>query len=307
MNVQCNLTAVVVTFNRRPLLELCLLALANQTRKPDRVLIVDNASTDETRDWLQSWLPHHLPEGEVLALEVNSGGAGGFAAGMKAAVAGGADWIWMMDDDAEPETKALSILLDAVVTDEAIYGSIATHNGIELCWPLFGTDGEEVAGVRDTSRVTSVVALPFLGILVSRRVIETIGYPNADYFLAGDDTEYCFRARGCGIPVMAVGGSVLRHPTSHYYRFGVGRFAPVCFRMPPWKRYYDVRNRLLTSAGEGLGPMVLKTLPATMLRLLATLLHEPQRLQQTKAYLAGVIDGLRGMKGKRHPRWRLDA
>jgi len=307
MTVKRRLTTIVVTFNRRCLLERCLLALANQTSKSDRVLIVDNASTDGTRAWLQSWLPQHLPEGEVLALEVNAGGAGGFAAGMEAAVAGGAEWIWMMDDDAEPQASALSALLHEVVTDEAIYGSIATHNGIELCWPLFGVDGREVIAIKDAPRIAEVVALPFLGILISRRVVETVGYPNADYFLAGDDTEYCFRARARGIPVMAVGGSVLVHPASHYYRFGIGRCAPVCFRMPPWKRYYDVRNRLLTSAQNGFVPMLLRTVPATVLRLLATLIHEPQRLQQTRAYLAGMVDGLRGLKGKRHPRWRLGA
>jgi len=172
---------------------------------------------------------------------------------------------------------------------------------------LVGIDGSEVVSVADLPESKDVTALPFLGILISRWVVDAIGYPDADYFLAGDDTEYCFRARALGIPVTAIGGSVLHHPASHYYRFGIGRLAPVCFRMPPWKRYYDVRNRLLTSAQRGVTPMLVKTVPATVLRLLATLVNEPHRLRQTKAYLAGMVDGLRGIKGKRHQRWRLGA
>ncbi len=81
--------AVVVTYNRRPLLEECLQALGAQERPVDRVLVVDNASTDGTAAFVRN----EHPEVQLLALAENEGGAGGFHEGLKAAHAAGADWI----------------------------------------------------------------------------------------------------------------------------------------------------------------------------------------------------------------------
>ncbi len=45
-----SVTAVVVTYNRAALLAECLDAIAAQTHRPSRVVVVDNASTDDTAD-----------------------------------------------------------------------------------------------------------------------------------------------------------------------------------------------------------------------------------------------------------------
>lgn len=302
------ITAIIVTYNRRTLLHRCLTAIASQTYKLNRVLVIDNASTDDTRDWLKSWLPVNLPQSRLIAIPSNTGGAGGFATGMQTALLDeDCDWVWMMDDDAEPAHDALSVLVDTLDDDASIYGSIATPGNGSLCWPLFSTSGLEFNALSDIPSKVEVAALPFLGILVPRTAINAIGLPDASYFIAGDDTEFCFRARKNGIPIIAVGNSHLIHPPSEYYRFGFGAFSPVCFRIAPWKRYYDVRNRILTSSKLGTFHVWTKTLPATALRLTATLVHEPNRWEQFRAYYAGVFDGLRGLKGQRHLHWKLGA
>ena len=80
-----------------------------QSRDPDAVIVVDNASTDGTAAAVRAQFPAvHLAE-----LTSNSGGAGGFAYGMALALAGGADLIWLMDDDTVPEPGALRALLAA--------------------------------------------------------------------------------------------------------------------------------------------------------------------------------------------------
>ena len=229
----------------------------------------------------------------------------GFAAGMRQAFALGAEAVWMMDDDAAPEKDALRELMDIYGSEPAIYGSIAITPEGRLCWPLVTTDGHSFDHVDAIPREVSVGALPFLGILIPRSVADEIGYPETGYFLAGDDTEYCFRARDQGMAIHAAGGSRILHPPSEYYRFGIGSMAPFCFRMPPWKRYYDVRNRILTMRRHGLLHVLTRTLPGTLLRLMGSLINEPQKLRQLQAYAAGTLDGLGGKLGMRHGLWHI--
>ena len=46
--------AIVVTYNRVNLLKECITALRNQTHKPDAILVINNGSTDDTAQWLQT-------------------------------------------------------------------------------------------------------------------------------------------------------------------------------------------------------------------------------------------------------------
>ena len=91
--------AVVVTWNRRDLLEESLAALAAQTLAPAAVVVVDNASTDGTTDLLRERYAHL----EVVHLTANTGGAGGFAAGIERALTYGPDLVWLLDDDTVPD------------------------------------------------------------------------------------------------------------------------------------------------------------------------------------------------------------
>ena len=49
-----NVTVIVVTYNRLPLLKQCLAALRAQTVQGFTVLLVDNASTDGTADYIKT-------------------------------------------------------------------------------------------------------------------------------------------------------------------------------------------------------------------------------------------------------------
>src|SRR5947209_6687626 len=101
--------AVVVTFNRKALLEQNLAALDASKPKPDHVLVIDNASTDGTPEMVRE----KFPWADLRTLPENVGGAGGFHAGMQTAYDGGAEWIWLMDDDTIPQPDSLAKLLAA--------------------------------------------------------------------------------------------------------------------------------------------------------------------------------------------------
>src|ERR1044072_8228547 len=76
--------AVVVTHDRRDLLAEALTAIGAQTRVPDVVVVVDNASSDGTAELLES----RFPGVDLVRLPYNTGGAGGFAAGIRSALLG---------------------------------------------------------------------------------------------------------------------------------------------------------------------------------------------------------------------------
>lgn len=103
-----NVTAIVVTYNRLPLLKQCLAALRAQTVQGFTVLLVDNASTDGTADYIKTLA---MPGLVCRNPGENLGGAGGFAYGIRAAAELGCEAVWIMDDDTLPEPDALAALL----------------------------------------------------------------------------------------------------------------------------------------------------------------------------------------------------
>lgn len=109
--IKNRVAAVVVTYNRAEMLRQCLMSLQKQTMPCD-ILVVDNASTDDTQALVQRAAQHdasifYRNTGE------NLGGAGGFNFGMRWAVEAGYAFVWVMDDDCFPEPVALEKLLDA--------------------------------------------------------------------------------------------------------------------------------------------------------------------------------------------------
>src|SRR5690348_6282243 len=87
--------AVVVTMHRRELLADSLKVLGAQSRPPDHVIVVDNGPDQPAADVVAAC---PVPT-TYLASHHNLGGAGGFALGMLHALAMGAEWIWLADDD----------------------------------------------------------------------------------------------------------------------------------------------------------------------------------------------------------------
>ena len=300
------ITAIIVTYNRKKLLERCLSAITTQTRRPDAVLVIDNASTDGTPAWLHKWMPLHLPQATLIALDQNTGGAGGFAAGMKLAFENGAEWVWMMDDDAEPHPEALEQLMRVATDPSHVYGSLAVC-GDETSWltTVLNPPLGEVERPEDVPEHAEVQSLPFLGFLIHRDLVARIGLPDTGYFIAADDVEYCIRAQRAGAKIIMAGRSRIEHPKSRPYKVKVLGRTLTCLALPPWKRYYDTRNRLLIARRHYGIKLFTQTIPGSLVRLFAALWQEPDRPAQLRAFCAGFWDGLWGIKGKRHEKWGI--
>jgi glycosyltransferase involved in cell wall biosynthesis len=301
-----SVTAVVVTYNRKALLSRCLDALVRQTRRLDCIVIVDNASTDGTRDLLHSegWLS--LPEVELLALDSNTGGAGGFFAGVKRARNKGTDWIWMMDDDAEPRLDALTELMNAARSPANVYGSLPT-DGNETSWlvTLLGSSPKTTSVIEDIPDQANVRMLPFLGFFIHRDLVDKIGFPDPDFFIAADDVEYCVRARNAGAQIVVASKSRIEHPKSRPYQVKVLGHPITVLGLPPWKRYYDTRNRLLIARKYYGTKLFTQTIPGSLVRVAVILAKEPRRLAQLRAFFAGFVDAMLNRKGRRHDLWGI--
>ncbi|GAA3944344.1 glycosyltransferase family 2 protein [Pseudoclavibacter caeni] len=236
--------AVVVTYNRLEKLKKVLAALERQTRRPDALVLLDNASTDGTREFLDAY-QGPFDRIDVTHLSVNTGGAGGFSAGMNRGYALGADFVWVMDDDGYPEPEALERLeagYQAAVQVSGpnvpfacsmvkfIDGTICEMNNPVPTWDW----GRALAlGVN----VVTVERCSFVSVLIPRWVLEMYGLPYKEYFIWFDDAEYTTRiSRTC--PGVQVLDSVVIHD--------MGRNKGVNFGMidehNAWKFRHGIRN-----------------------------------------------------------------
>lgn len=236
--------AVVVTFNRLEKLKTVLASIEAQSYAPTRLIVVDNASTDGTGEYLAG-LESTL-DLEIVSLSTNTGGAGGFSAGMRRGYELGADFVWIMDDDGYPEPDALEKLVAGFTDareslgDEVPFAcSVVKYIDGEICEmnnPVPTWDwGRLLARGQNSVMVSSC---SFVSVLVPRWVLEKHGLPYKEYFIWFDDAEYTMR-----ISKACPGVQVLDSVTVH----DMGENKGVNFGMiddgNAWKFAYGVRNQ----------------------------------------------------------------
>jgi GT2 family glycosyltransferase len=237
--------AVAVTHNRCALLEECLDAVLAQTRAPDEVLVVDNASTDGTTELLQGY------DGrvDVLRLAQNEGSSGGFHAGFAEGVRRGADWLWVMDDDTIPTAPALERLLAARETLDGLPEPVLLAS--KVVWsdgrvhpmnPPAPHPMDIDVFMRALERgLMPIRSNTFPSLLVRRVAVERHGAPRKGFWIWADDIDFTQRILR-DEPGYVVPSSVALHKTKtpHTPWEGGERF------------YYAVRNGLFILRGDTL-------------------------------------------------------
>jgi rhamnopyranosyl-N-acetylglucosaminyl-diphospho-decaprenol beta-1,3/1,4-galactofuranosyltransferase len=243
------IVAVMATMNRSAVPVRCLQALARQTHPLSRVIVADNASTDDTVTALRGLadLPFDLT---VLALSTNMGNAGGVEEAMNLAFASGADAVWILDDDSWPRPDSLKRLL-AVGWDDRIVRhnvQIDPSDG-ELTWPVViqsANGSRSLVWKPENLPAASVVRTggAWTGALISKRIFEAVGPVNGQLFLRGEDEEYPIRIEKSGFSFELVTDSIMDHPGPrqliHWRVFGRSFFIEK--GISDAKLYYKVRN-----------------------------------------------------------------
>ncbi len=205
--------AVIVTMARPRELDVLLRAIAQQERRPDEILVVENAPRSETAAVLSRHAGvRHLPS------RANLGGAGGFAYGVLAALAEGATHVWMMDDDGVPEEPdCLRRLIDGAERHRADLIApviVDIEDPSRLSFPYYvGSHRvlrrQELAGARPIEGFAHL----FNGALVRAEAFSRFGLPDMRLFLRGDEVDFLHRVRRGGGLVMTLPDVGFRHPS----------------------------------------------------------------------------------------------
>jgi len=257
-HIDQRLVAVVTTYNRLTEAQETITRLLAEPCTA--VVVVDNGSNDGTREWLSG---HDDPRLMSVYATENRGGAGGFELGIHVAMETyDPDWVVVMDDDARPYPGAFGDF--ARVSQEgwdvlaaAVYypdGHICEMNRpsrnpfwhfMAFLKTLAGTfmgQGRKGFHLSDqdygAQMTVPVDVASFVGMFISRKVIQTIGTPNGQLFIYGDDVLYSLHARQAGLGIGFAPQIRFEHACTTFVERQI--FTPY------WKIYYNYRNGLIT-------------------------------------------------------------
>ncbi|MCC3276935.1 MULTISPECIES: glycosyltransferase [unclassified Arthrobacter] len=239
-----SVAVAAVTFDRPDDVKTLLGALAAQTANITSVALVDSGKSPVAEIAESSAAPVNY-----IRSNTNLGGAGGFSLAILSAMASGAEWIWIMDDDAHPEDpQCLAVLLAA-----------AQERGLDVVLPLvvapgapdtlsfhFRLDGKLT---HDRAAVAARGFLPnvghfFNGALIRADVFYRVGLPDLRLFIRGDETDFMIRLRRAGVAFGTVTTAALTHPAAwSEVQPVLGDRMHVLVPDTPFKQFYFYRNR----------------------------------------------------------------
>jgi hypothetical protein len=281
-------SVIIPNWNGQRFLPVCLEALRRQSCDAHEVVLVDNASTDDSVAYTRA----HYPEVLVECLPRNLGFAGGVNAGLRAARG---EYLALLNNDTEADPGWLEALVQALDEDREIGFAaskmVAFHDrglldgcGDALSWHMLAH--KIGAGQRDTGqyemprRVFGACA----GAAIYRRALfDTIGLFDEDFFAYYEDVDLSFRAQLAGFPGRYVPSAVVAHVGSAT----AGKESALFY-------YLWIRNRIF---------LTVKNLPLKQALLHAPKLAEAHARQWGRALrhgyareaLRGHRDGLLGL------------
>lgn len=271
--------AIMVTYNRLHTLKIALSYIFKQTVQPVSLIIVDNNSTDGTKDYLASI--DKSENIECIFLTTNVGAAGGYTYAMDYALQNYKDfeYFWLIEDDTFYDQNTLHDL---------IYNALnSPYDVISLKGFNIGFGGSKSIITHDTIKPVSSVLLD--GSLIKTDIIKKIGPPKKEYFMMCDDYEFSLRLKKNGYKVALI-------PTksvNYLHLGGDGKFT----RSTLWRGYYTARNHLLILREYFSVIEILSYTHKQLKYLIAAALYAPDRFVRIKFRLLGIWHGIKGVDG----------
>lgn len=302
------IVAVVVTYNRKELLLECLRALARQTHPLERVVLVDNASTDGTvEDVERSGIADRLRL-ELVQLRRNGGGSEGFHYGVREALQRPSDWIWLMDDDCEPRDDALERLLAGETAADpatvALAPAVRDPEGRVLPMhrghitsrpfraPMCALRQHDYGRTRAACDFSS-----FVGPLFRTEAVRRAGPPLREAFIRFEDLEYSARMRPLG-RMWLVPDSVVVHKEAVPVTGTDLRTLWRDFSIPSrfddqWKNVYGLRNVVFAGRRHGFVTWSI-VLSYVLVQVARTIAFDERKLRTSFLIAMYAYDGWQG-------------
>ena len=303
MRGETMIAAVIVTYNRKELLGENIQMLLKQTYSIDRICIVDNCSTDGTSEYLQKNGWKNNQRFVYIRTESNIGGAGGFYIGTKAAFEFGANWILLMDDDGKMADRFMLENLMSVaerlyknkVADRKLFINALVQQGEMLSFKMGTKYTVQQALEAARNGILEGEANPFNGTVISRELVEKIGYPNKAFFIKGDEVDYKQRTLAAGGYIATVVNARYLHPRPEMQEKTVLGIKVPFIVEAPWKEYYTARNfTYMYKSQKHYKAIVFEII---FVKLLAVFSLKCRKTSIIKMMLKGVYDGWKGKLG----------
>lgn len=277
------LAVVVVTINNVQMLERLLQDLRGQLRMPQEVIVVDNASRDQTENMVKKT----FPEVTYVKLEKNEGSAGGYYAGIRYAK-DIHDYIYTLDDDVRLRANTISEIMEG-------FQELENHSHHKI--GAVRSVGEK----HPEPAPTQLAICPWRGTLFRTDVIRESGLPSRDYFLYGEDLEYSLRLAKKGYRFYWIPSSVCqerdrdRDGKVHVASFGIRSI----HYQDPFRLYYAFRNETaIYLQYHYLFKLFRVFAYAAKLMLMISISGEWKGREASTAIGKGLLDGLSRRLGK---------
>ena len=230
--------AVVITYNRLDLLKKNIEALRQQTYLPDKIIVINNHSTDGTTTYLKSCL-----DIETINMDKNEGGAGGFTEGISIAAKEKADWIWVMDDDTIPRSDALEKMIPYTANENIgfINSWVIWKDGTQHLMNKprrLKNQEEKLFPQKLNNNCHLIKQASFVSLLIKGSIPWSLGLPYKEFFIWCDDAEYTLRITKGGYYGIQIDNSIVLHATPTNYVASLTNINS----QQAWKLYYGERN-----------------------------------------------------------------
>jgi GT2 family glycosyltransferase len=233
---------VILNTNRRDDTLACLASLKQSNYPDHHIVVLDNASYDGSVPAIAT----AYPEVDIIALEQNLGYAGNNNLGIQAALAKGAEWIFILNEDTVLAPDCIEHLVEMGAANPKIgmMGPLVYHfdepsviqsagGCMDRHWQTWHlAHNEEDRG--QVAHPHTVEWVSGCALMVRRAVIEQVGMLDERFYYYWEETEWCFRARWHGWLAYNV-------PQAKLWHKGVCRH----YQPSPMVTYYNTRNRLL--------------------------------------------------------------
>ena len=284
-------SVIIVNYNGKGLIANCLKALEDQSLKDFEIVVVDNASLDDSLHEIQRFLEKGLIDSPVklIPLGKNSGFGGGNLEGLRHA---NGEYIALLNNDTEPDKRWLEEFIMAMDSDPnvgicasklIVYGTdIIDSAGDGFSFSLKGFkrgEGERASSYNIKEYVFGACAG---AALYRRKMIDEVGFLDEDFFLIHEDTDLNIRAQLYGWKVLYVPTAMVYHKT----RSTIGRMSKTAV-------YYTLRNSEFVRVKNIPFSLFLQLLPEFILGMVSEFIYFALKHRHPVLYFKAKIDAVR--------------